>query len=500
MAACVGQQRAYYAAAGYGVGHRVGLLLENRAEFFVHWFALNGLGASVVPVNGEMTTDEMAYLISHSESCLVVAIPEKIETVAVATTNAGIEVPVIDVGHAEAPPPANSPVSGLTLGADTECALLYTSGSTDKPKGCVLTNEYFLVCGEWYRDMRGLCPVDEGVERLLTPLPLVHMNAMACSTMVMIMTGGCIIQLDRFHPNSWWQTVRESGATIIHYLGVMPAILLNMPEHGDDANHMVKFGFGAGVNPRHHAPFEERFGIPLIEAWAMTESGCGGAIIANREPRHVGTSCIGWPNDAIEIKLVDEVGNKVTKGEPGELLVRARGDNPRRGFFREYLKNPEATAEAWEGGYLHTGDVVREGEDGQLYFVDRRKNVIRRSGESISALEVEASLSEHPLVGQVAVAPVPDEIRGDEVMAVIILQEGVAASDETAEDIFRHCYDTLLYFKAPGYIAFLDELPLTTSQKPKRAELKKLCRELREQGNCLDLRSMKRRPREKNRA
>jgi acyl-coenzyme A synthetase/AMP-(fatty) acid ligase len=496
MAQRVEAQKAIYQDAGYGPGHRVGLLLENRPEFFVHWLALNGLGASVVPVNGEMTVDELNYLLGHSESCLVISLPHKCDLALEAIAGLDIVPPVVDV-YSDAPlPPAAGTAGEEVADSDTECALLYTSGSTGKPKGCVLTNEYFLTCGHWYRNIGGLCTMEDGVERLLTPLPLVHMNAMACSSVVMMMSGGCLIQLDRFHPSSWWQTVRDSGATIIHYLGVMPAIFLNMPEDADDARHKVKFGFGAGINPTHHAPFEERFKIPLIEAWAMTESGNGGAIIASHEPRHIGTSCIGRPNDDMEIKLIDEAGVEVPEGEPGELLIRARGDNPRRGYFREYLKNPEATAEAWEGDYLHTGDVIRQGPDGQFHFVDRRKNVIRRSGENISALEVEATLSLNPLIGQVAVAPVPDEMRGDEVMAAIILDEGVKADEETALAIFQHCYDTLLYFKAPGYIAFLDKLPLTASQKPQRGELKVLCRELVEQGDCIDLRDRKRRPRE----
>ncbi|MEO2182272.1 MAG: AMP-binding protein [bacterium] len=500
MADLVEAQKQIYSAAGYGLGHRVALVLDNRGQFFVHWFALNALGVSVVPVNSEMTTDEIAYLLGHSESCLVIALPEHIPVIAEALASAQIKLPLLDTNESGSIPAAPTAALAGVAGADTECALLYTSGSTGKPKGCVLPNEYFIVCAQWYRDMGGLCPVEEGVERLLTPLPLVHMNAMACSSMVMLMTGGCIVQLDRFHPGSWWQTVRDSDATIIHYLGVMPAMFLNTPEHAEDKNHRVKFGFGAGINPRHHEPFEARFNIPLMEAWAMTESGCGGAIIANREPRHIGTSCIGWPGDAIEFMLVDEQGIEVARGDPGELLVRTRGDDPRRGFFVEYLKNPEATAEAWAGDYLHTGDVVRQGDDGQLHFVDRRKNVIRRSGENISALEVEATLSEHPMIAQVAVAPVPDEIRGDEVMAAIILQAGIAFEEQVARQIFQHCYDSLVYFKAPGYIAFLQELPLTASQKPKRAELKILCRELVERKACFDLRDMKRRQHKRARA
>jgi len=486
-------EMARYRRAGYGPGHRVALALENRPDFFVHWLALNGLGVSVVPLNVELPGDEMAYILGHSEVCLVLACPEYRNDIRAAVSAGGLAVPVLAADDPEAPAGPREPARNAACDADSECAVLYTSGSTGKPRGCVLSNEYFFVCGDWYRSRGGLCALEEGAERLLTPLPLVHMNAMACSSMAMILSGGCLVQLDRFHPRNWWRTVRESGATIVHYLGVMPAMLLGFPERPDDRDHRVKFGFGAGVNARHHAPFEKRFGFPLIEAWAMTESGCAGATVANREPRHVGTSCIGRPGAEIEVRLVDAAGREVGSGEPGELLVRAGGENPRRGFFSAYLKDPEATAAAWKRGYLNTGDVVREGEDGQLHFVDRRKNMIRRSGENISALEVETALSESPLVAQAAVAPVPDEVRGDEVMAAIIPVRKTAADDEVANRIFRHCYETLAYYKTPGYIGFVDALPVTASQKPRRAELKALCRELVEQGRCFDLRALKRR-------
>jgi acyl-CoA synthetase (AMP-forming)/AMP-acid ligase II len=485
--------RAIYQACGYGQGHRVALLLENRAEFFFHWFALNGLGVSVVPINGEMSCDEIEYLLEHSEVCLAISIAEKLNLLQQAITQAKLALPALEHTQLESLPV----VSGaLQSGANdqNECALLYTSGSTGKPKGCILNNEYFLYGGRWYRDIEGLCTLEAGKERLLTPLPLVHMNAMACSTMGMVMTGGCIIQLDRFHPSSWWQTVRESKATVIHYLGVMPAILLNLPDSDqDDFSEQLKFGFGAGINPKHHAVFEERFGFPLIEAWAMTESGVGGCIIANVEPRHIGTSCLGVPSAEVEYRLVDEQGSDVADGEQGELLVRRIGDKPFQGFFSGYLKNKEATDEALAGGWLHTGDVLRVGEQGVLHFVDRRKNVIRRSGENISALEVEAALSESPLVDNVVVVPVPDEIRGDEVMAAVMLKPGVSANQITADQIFQTAYDTLVYYKTPGYIAFPGQLPLTASGKPQRGELKMLARGWLQNAECFDLRERKRR-------
>jgi acyl-CoA synthetase (AMP-forming)/AMP-acid ligase II len=476
-----------YAAAGYGIGHRIGLMLENRPDFFFHWLALNALGVSVVPLNAELRPAELEYLVGHSELCLAVGLPAHLPALqaagALATTADG---PL---------PEATTPRGAGAPDRATECALLYTSGTTGRPKGCVLSNFYYLRCGEWYTTVGGLCTVTPGVERLLTPLPMVHMNAMACSTMAMILSGGCIIPLDRFHPRSWWDNVRDSQASIVHYLGVMPSMLLGAEPDPRDRAHQVKFGFGAGVDRRHHAVFEERFGFPLLEAWAMTETGNGAVVIANREPRHVGTSCFGRPEPDVQVRLVDEAGADVGPGTPGELLVRAAGDDPRAGFFSEYLKDPEATAEAWAGGWFHTGDVVRADAEGFLYFVDRKKNVIRRSGENIAAVEVESVLRRHPAVREVAVAATPDALRGEEVLACIVPRVPVPPErmGEVARDIVALALDQAAYFKAPGWVAFVDSLPLTASQKIQRGELKRLAQELPGSPGCIDTRHLKKR-------
>ena len=486
--------KSVYSRRGYGVGHRVAIVLENRPAFFLHWFALNGLGVSVVPVNGEMTTEEQAFILGHSDACVVVTVSEMLENMRHAVELMETPVPVVGEDDLDQLPPAVMPADNKAITVSTECAMLFTSGSTGKPKGCLLSNEYYLLMGEWYRDLGGVCPLVPGQERLLTPLPMVHMNAMALSTMGMIATGGCIIQLDRFHPRSWWDIVKESRATALHYLGVMPAILLHMDARDDDDfSSQIKFGLGAGVNPKHHGPFEERFGFPLAEGWAMTETGVGGIIFSQHEPRKVGTSCIGAPGAGVEVRLVDEGGVEVPPGDDGELLVRASGDDPRRGFFSGYYRNEEETSKAWAGDWLHTGDIVRQDEDGLYHFVDRRKNVIRRSGENISALEVEASLVLDERITAAAVTAVPDEMRGDEVMACIILEKDQQPDMETANRIFDHCAENLVYYKVPGYISFLEALPLTASQKPQRGEIKALARKLVERRECYDLRDLKRR-------
>ena len=269
-----------------GAPQRVALLLENRPEMFRHWLALNALGISAAPLNPAWRSAELGYALAHSEARLVIALPERVDELREVVRAEGLDVPVRAPGE-DLPQLRSQSGSGRHSAdaADRECALLYTSGTTGRPKGCMLSNRYFTMIGDWYTALGGLCALDEAGDCLITPLPMHHMNAMACSTMVMLVNGGCIVPLDRFHPRSWWREVEESGATIVHYLGVMPAILLKLEEDPAERRHGVRFGFGAGVGSRQHVPFEERFGFPLVEAWAMTETGAGAAIIANREPR-----------------------------------------------------------------------------------------------------------------------------------------------------------------------------------------------------------------------
>ena len=223
-------------------GSRVALGLDNRPEFFYHWLALNALRMSVAPLNPYWRSAELEYVLEHSDARLAVTLPDRLERVRQAAP-ADCRVLACDDPWATRGGD-DTPAEGASI--RDECALLYTSGTTGRPKGCLLDNDYFLSSGAWYRDLGGYCALDPAVDRLITPLPMHHMNAMATSTMAMLMTGGCIVPIDRFHPRSWWASVRESGATIMHYLGVMPAMLINLSPAATDRAHSVRFGFGAG--------------------------------------------------------------------------------------------------------------------------------------------------------------------------------------------------------------------------------------------------------------
>jgi acyl-CoA synthetase (AMP-forming)/AMP-acid ligase II len=479
---------ARFAAAGYGAGHRIAMLLENRPEFFSHWLALNGLGISIVPLNPDLRPAELVYQLDIADADLIVTYSRQ------APTLAGFENPRVKVIETGEPVPAVAvPASRQSGKAEDECALLFTSGSTGKPKGCMLSNTYFMTLADWYVTQGGIAEIEQNREVALTPLPMFHMNALGCTALGMIVSGGTIVPLDRFHASRWWQSVSESGATIIHCLGVIPAILLRLPETSYDRNHKVKFSLGPGVDAKHKIEFEERYGIPIVEAWAMTETGGRATTTTARDDYTPGQRCIGRPREGMEYRIVDDAENPVTQGQPGELIVRAVGEDPRQGFFSGYLKDETATEEAWSGGWFHTGDVVYEDEKGLLYFFDRKKSIVRRSGENIAVLEVEAALSGHAAIKAVAVTPVPDDLRGEEVFAFFVNAD--AASDDEqlriAEEVIRDGAERLAYHKLPGYAAFIDSLPLSSTQKLQRGEIKAMAAELVRLGKAIDLRELK---------
>ncbi len=489
--------RRVFSEAGYGRGSRVAMLLENRPEFFWVWLALNSLGIAIHPINAELQSADLVHQFAIVEPELAIALPEHHRLIHAA--HAGLAIMTAD----ESPPPSTRPVAADAPQEDDPCAFLFTSGTTGKPKCCVLSNEYFLGVGRWYISQGGMAAVTDGAEILLTPLPMFHMNALACSTVAMILNGGAIVPLDRFHARRWWRSVADSGATIVHYLGVMPAVLLKLDEEPAERAHRLKFGFGSGVDARHHEVFERRFGFPLIEGWAMTETGGGGVTSSAQGPRHIGQRCMGRPTATMEYRIVDDAATDVPLGQPGELLVRTRGANPRRGFFTEYLKDEAATREAWAGGWFHTGDVVRS--DGELlFFVDRKKNIVRRSGENIAVIEVEGVLDTLPAIAGAAVAPVPDDLRGEEVLALIKLRDpqprGGEAARNLAQEIARACAERLAYFKVPGYIAFVDTLPVTATQKLQRTETRAMAARLVEASGTVDLREFKATLRQRDRA
>ncbi len=486
--------RALYQRSGVGHGHRVALLLGNRPEHFFHLFALNAVGASIVPLNPDSTADDMLYAVSHSEAELAFSAGSRMADMQAVAARRETHLPVYSAENL--PEHLSRPVTPAKLGVpglSTEAALLYTSGTTGRSKGCMISNDYFLTSGAWYLTHGGRLTFTFGEERLFNPFPVYHLNSGVMSLMAIVMSASCLISADRFHPKSWWRDLIDTRATAVHYMGVIPPILYKQAPVPEERRHSIKFGLGAGVDPSLHTVFEERFGFPMVEVWGMTETG---RLICDAvEPRQITTRAIGRPRPGLEVKIADDKDNAVPVGEISQLLVRCAGPDPRKGFFSGYLKEPEATEAAWKGGWFHTGDLVRQAADGMIYFVDRSKNIVRRSGENISAAEVEEAIITHPSVNTCAVLPIEDELRDEEVMACVVLEDGMEPSQETAKAIFAHCQGQLAYYKTPGWIVFRDRLPTTTTTKIQKGLIFAAHEDPKTVAGSHDFRHEKRRPR-----
>ncbi|MCA2012193.1 AMP-binding protein [Cereibacter sphaeroides] len=453
-----------YAARGFPAGCTVALALESRPIHLLHYLALNKLGICAVPLNTDLTAPELAYVLEHSRSAAVIALPELAATVAAAVAETGRPIPVAIDDPSDL---SMDPVIPWRLPEPAEpvlraAAILYTSGTTGRPKGCVLSNLYAQMSGRNYGAPTPELTLRAGNDRVMNPLPLFHMNALMLTASGVIDRGAALVLQGRFSLGQWWDDLRDTGATRFHYLGLMIPALLSVPPLPKDRDHTIRNAFGAGADPVARQAFEARFGIPLHEVWGMTETGRG--LSVTREPRYPDRRACGRPPAGFEVRIAREDGSEAPLGEPGELQVRNAGSDPRRGLFSGYLHDEAATEAAWEGGWFRTGDICTQAEDGMVFFVDRRKNIIRRSGENVSAAEVEAALSALPQVAHAAVLAVPDAMRDEEVMACIVPTDPQAGAEE-ARAIVEAARQTLAYFKLPGWVRFVETLPVTGTQK-----------------------------------
>ena len=449
---------------GYGNNLRVATLLGSTPAHYIVKLALNKIGVSVVPINPDYSPDETAYLLADSGSVLAICAEHYMKQLKTAIAYKDLSVPIVtydEIENIHTLKPSSD--LGTQVHGKTEASLLYTSGTTGRPKGCMLSHEYELMCGEVYANIGAPISLSFGKDKILNPLPSYHINAGIVTFFAAMLTGNSLIQPERFSISNWWEDINETEATIFHYLGVIIAVLLSDQSATKASLGKLRVGFGAGVEPALHQEFETRFGIPLVECWGMTEM-CR-VLYNNEEPRQIHTRAMGRPRDDLQVKVVDENDQEVARGKPGEMVVRHSEKTPRAGAFSGYLNKEKETEEAWKSGWFHTGDTVTMDETGMLYFVDRAKNIIRRAGENIAAAEVENCLFEIEFVSKIACIAVKDDIREEEVMACVVLEEDKKKSKEVAEILFNHAIEKMAYFKAPGYILFMDDLPVTGTQK-----------------------------------
>lgn len=443
--------------AGHGVveGDRVAVMLRNRAEFPLVWLAVAKLGAALVPVNVNYREFDGAHVLADSGARLVVAEPEFVELLESIAPKTSVEQVLAPDALTR---PAEPVAQAMPVG-ERPVNIQYTSGTTGAPKGCVLPHRY------WITLSRGLIEEHPAIgpsDTILTAQPFHYIDPQ-WNVALGLASGATLIVLGRFHPSTFWAKVREHGVTWFYCLGLMPTLLLRQPPGADDRRHRVRAIHASAIPRESHAELEQRWGVPWFEAFGMTETG---GDIRVREADHdevVGTGCIGTPVRDREIVILDDDGVPVPRGVTGELAIRGVG------LMLGYHQNPEATERAFRGGWFHTGDLATMDAHGRVFYVGRTKDMIRRSGENVSADEVERALHQHPDVHLAAVIAVPDELRGEEVKAYVVPEGGAApAPDALAE----FCTTKLAYFKVPRYWSIVDDLPMTPSERVAKAQLR----------------------------
>ncbi|MGW5720877.1 ATP-dependent acyl-CoA ligase [Amycolatopsis sp. NPDC003865] len=439
------------AERGIGVGDRVAVMLRNQPEFPLTWLALAKIGAQLVPVNTNYQEFDGAHVLRHSGAKLVVAAAEFTDLLG----RIGLtEVVTPDRLRSGAEPPEFTPVPELPVN------IQYTSGTTGAPKGCVLPNRYWTTLAV---SLATDFPAVGEDDVMLTAQPFHYIDPQ-WNVALGLAAGATLVVLDRFHPSTFWAKVREHGVTWFYCLGLMPTLLLRQEPSGADRDHRVRAICASAIPHDLHAELEQRWGVPWYEAFGMTETGGDIRMTAADHDETVGTGCIGRPSRDREAMIAGADGKPLPRGETGELLIRGIG------LMHGYHDDPAATAKAFENGWFHTGDLARMDAAGRVYYVGRTKDMIRRSGENVSADEVERALLLHPSVKLAAVVAVPDELRGEEIKAYLVCD---GERPDPAE-LVEFCSEKLAYFKVPRFWAFAGELPMTPSERVAKGELRKV--------------------------
>jgi crotonobetaine/carnitine-CoA ligase len=457
-------------ALGIGKGDAVVILLPNCPEFLFSWFGLVWLGAVAVPANTANTAPEMEHVIGFSDAVAVVTSPEHSDVVDRAVQNAGA------VKH-RVVARSTTPVDGAVLlsdflakdgelpdvtVADEDVAqMIFTSGTTSKPKAVMLTHANCLRSGE--RASRS--GASDDTDRFLTALPLFHVNAQSITLMASLTVGGTCILLEEYRASLFWSQLRRHRATTVSIVAMQLRTLLAQPPNDEDRNHSLRRNFYAiNVLDSEKDQFERRFGVELQNGYGLSEAMTIVTVAPVFGDRR--WPSIGLPALDRIVRIVDETGVDVPTGTPGELIVWGI---PGRTLMKGYFKDPDATATAIRDGWLYTGDNAYFDEQGYVYFFDRKKDVIKRSGENISATEVEGALLTHDDIDEAAVIGVADPIRDEAVKAFVVPRAG---ADLTVEDVLRHCRERLAGFKVPTIVAIVDSLPKTSIGKIEKKVLR----------------------------
>lgn len=459
-----GQWASHLSEAGILPGDRVAIVCGNRPEFLKIYLGCAWLGAIAVPINPALRGGQLGHVLNNSTPKLLVtevihrSIFETLpKDVLLPPINWSIEDSGVHDSHGNKVDNVAITISESKAGPADTVAILYTSGTTGPSKGVCCPQAQLFWWGIY--SGRGLGLLEGDV--LLTTLPLFHTNAL--NAFYQAMLNDCTYVLEpKFSASAYWRTLRENRVTVAYLLGAMAAILLAQPPSADDRGHNVRVALGGGVPDRFHPAFLDRYGVPLVDGYASTETNF---VFASPIPSdHPGA--MGYLVPGAKASIVDEDETPVPDGVAGELLLRPVEPYS---FATGYFNMHDKTVEAWRNLWFHTGDRVVRESDGHYRFIDRVKDAIRRRGENISSWEVEQVLMEHPSILACAVYAVPSDLGEDEVAAAIQLKAGHAFDPV---GILSFCENHLAYFAVPRYLRTISEMPLTENGKIKKLTLR----------------------------
>jgi crotonobetaine/carnitine-CoA ligase len=468
FAELVGRCARGLADLGLGPGDFAVVHLANSPEFMIAWFALARLGAVLIPSNVANTAAELEHILSLTEGSLVITEPRYLATAQAGIAAGGTDTMLVvargrEPGHvafADLLQAMGEPPSPAVASTDL-AELIFTSGTTRKPRGVMLTHANCIRAGLHAVHCLWL---DEG-ERCLTALPLFHVNAQAMSALAALTVAGTLVLLEEFRASKFWNQVRAHEATQTCLVAMQLRTMLAQPPSPQDDDHSVRRLFYAiNVTTEEKEAFEARFGVSLINGYgcseAMTLLTCAPVVGPRRWPS-VGLAATGR-----RLLLLDERGHEVAPGDVGEVVAEGI---PGRDFMLGYYRDEAATDAAIRDGRLHTGDNLYADDEGFLFFFDRKKDMIKRAGENVSALEVETVLAEHPMIAEVSVFGIADAVRDEAVAAVIVAVEPGAL---IAEEVIAFCRARLSAFKVPTLISFASALPKTSIGKVRKDVLR----------------------------
>jgi carnitine-CoA ligase len=471
-----GRFAAALARLGVARGDTVLLMLNNCIEFIALWCALTKIGAIEVPVNCHYKGRLLAHVIEDSHAHVMIVDEEYLRRLAAITDEITTLTTLVVFGTQQRELDTLAPVGTMRLlhhrellgdfdksvpvllSPSDHAAIMYTSGTTGPSKGVIVTH------GHAFEYARGVIEMLEmsSSDVYYAPLPLFHIAGQWAVIYAAAIAGATAVLPDTFSPSRYWSQCRRYSATCSFLLGAMANLLYRQPPASDDADNTLERVLVVPLIPEIE-DFKSRFRLLVSTTWGGTEMNCptrSGFQLPNAR------TCGRVVDDLYEVRIVDDNDNELPPGRAGEAVVR-----PKKPWIvmSGYWNHPEWTVTAWRNLWLHTGDMLMRDEDGYLYFVDRLKDAIRRSGENISSMEVEQEINVHPDVLEAAVIPVTSEVTEQEVMAVIVLKPG---SHLAPEELTQFLSDRMPYFMVPRYVEFAQELPKTPTGKVQKYALR----------------------------